>query len=509
MPGKVVKALDRAQLLYYDPRMLVENIQEGLTFDDVLIVPAHSAVTPAQVELKTRLTDDISLTIPFLSAAMDTVTESRLAIAIAEEGGIGIIHKNWSIEEQAFEVMKVKKHEGGVVTDPITVSPDQTLEEIGALAREMGVTGFPVVDQGILIGLITNRDRQFEENPSRRVGEVMTPRERLIVGGPDIILEAAKALLHQHRIEKLPIVDAEFRLKGLMTTRDIKRVREHPGATKDSSQRLRVGAAIGIGAAEQKRAAALIASGVDLLVVDTAHGHSQGVLEMVKSLRKAHPHIALIAGNVATAEGTQALIDAGVSAVKVGVGPGSICTTRIVAGCGVPQLTAISSCAEVAKKRNIPLIADGGIKYSGDLAKAIAAGASAVMIGSLFAGTEEAPGEIIMYQGRSYKVYRGMGSILAMQKGSKDRYAQGEVRELSKLVPEGIEGRVPYRGRLRDMLYQLSGGLRAGMGYAGCKTIHELQTKTKFIRITSAALRESHVHDVIITKEAPNYQVDH
>ncbi|MBI4212163.1 MAG: IMP dehydrogenase [Deltaproteobacteria bacterium] len=484
------------------------RIALGLTFDDVLIIPQPSACLPADVEVATKLTPDIKLGLPLVSAAMDTVTEAQMAIAMAQEGGIGIIHKNCLPEEQASKVLKVKKYESGAVVDPISVHPEQTLAEVQALAKECGVTGFPVVEGKQLVGMLTRRDRQFEEDLSRKVKDCMTARDRLVVGKEGVQLSEAKKLLHARRIEKLPIVNDQFELLGLITVRDIDRVHQHPHATKDEKQRLRVGAAIGAGPHEIERAELLVSAGVDVLVVDSAHGHAKGVLNIVAAINKRFKGLPVIGGNIGTRDGAEALINAGAHAVKVGVGPGSICTTRIVAGCGVPQFTAIMEAASFAQKRGATVIADGGIKYSGDMVKAIAAGADTVMIGSLFAGTEEAPGELVIYQGRSYKVYRGMGSLGAMTLGSKDRYAQGHVQELSKLVPEGIEGRVPYRGKLRDVIYQLIGGLRSGMGYAGCQTIADLQTKTKFVRITAAGLKESHVHDVIITKEAPNYNVE-
>lgn len=498
--------------------MLGDRVRDGLTFDDILIVPAASEILPRNVDVSTCLVraskergvsiGDINLAIPLLSAAMDTVTESAAAIVMAQEGGIGIIHKNWSIEEEAAEVARVKKYEGGIVSEPITVGSDQTIGEVEALAEKHRISGFPVVKDKKLIGIITHRDRLFEVDKSRKVQEVMTPLERLVTAKTGVEIEESKALLHKHRIEKLPIVDKNGNLKGLITVKDLAKVQKYPNATKDGLGRLRVGAAVGVQPVEIDRAAALREAGVDLIVVDTAHGHSRGVMEMVATLRKKFPDLPIIAGNIATADAAKDLIDAGASALKIGVGPGSICTTRITAGCGVPQVTAISDCASVARKKGVPLIADGGIRYSGDIVKALASGANAVMIGSLFAGTDESPGEVIIYQGRSYKVYRGMGSLDAMQKGSKDRYFQADVESIAKLVPEGIEGRVPYRGKLRDSLYQMVGGLRSGMGYAGCKTLEDLATKTRFIRITPAGLRESHVHGVIITKEAPNYWVE-
>ncbi len=485
--------------------MFEDRIAEGLTFDDVLIVPAASSVLPRDVDLTTHLTSSIALNIPIISAAMDTVTEARTAIAMAQEGGLGIIHKNWSVETHAAEVMRVKKFESGVVSEPITVGPDDTLGRVRELSELHGISGFPVVQGSRLVGIITRRDMQFEEDSAKCVGDIMTPAERLATATEGVSLDEAKRILHARRVEKLPIVDAHFNLKGLVTVRDIQKVERYPNACKDGLGRLRVGAAVGVSPQELERAVALADAHVDFLVVDTAHGHARGVIEMVKAVKKRLPEIAVIAGNIGTADAARDLIAAGADAVKVGVGPGSICTTRIVAGCGVPQLTAIAEVASVARKKNVPVIADGGIKYSGDIVKALAAGASVAMIGSLFAGTDESPGELILYQGRSYKVYRGMGSLSAMEQGSRDRYFQGEVRELKKLVPEGIEGRVPHRGRLSDMLYQLVGGLRSGMGYTGSANLAELAHKARFIKITNAGYRESHVHDVEITKEAPNY----
>ncbi len=489
--------------------MLDKRIKQGLTFDDILLIPAPSECLPSEVKTNTTLiADKIPLAIPLMSAAMDSVTEAKTAIVMAQDGGIGIIHKNWSIEDQAKEVAKVKKYESGVVHSPITVEPEQSLAEILKIAEKYQISGFPVTNQGKLVGIITHRDLLFEDDLSKKVKEIMTPSEKLVTAELGISLEDAKMLLHRHRIEKLPLVDEQGMIKGLITVRDLSKVRKFPHATKDDQSSLRVGAAVGVSNKEIERAEALKHAGVDVLVVDTAHGHSRGVINMVKELVKLMPDIPIIAGNIATAEAATDLINAGASALKVGVGPGSICTTRVVAGCGVPQVTAIAECASVARKKGVPLIADGGIRYSGDIVKALAVGADVVMIGSLFAGTAEAPGEVIIYQGRSYKVYRGMGSLAAMQKGSKDRYFQGDIKQLSKLVPEGIEGRVPYRGKLRDSVYQLMGGLRSGMGYSGCCNLSELQTKTKFVKISSSALKESHVHDVIVTKEAPNYRVE-
>ncbi len=487
--------------------MLGKEVKEALTFDDVLLVPNYSEVLPTQVDVRTKLTKKITLNIPIMSAAMDTVTEAELAIAIAREGGIGIIHKNMSIEEQAEEVDRVKRSESGMIVKPVTVRPEQTIAEAEALMKKYKISGLPVVDEeGKLVGIITNRDIRFVKNFSKKIAEVMT-KENLKTVPVGTTLEEAKEILHKYKIEKLPVVDDKGYLKGLITIKDIEKKEKYPNACKDELGRLMVGAAIGVGAEALERAKALIEAGVDVIVIDTAHGHSKGVIEMVEKLKGLYPDVDVIAGNVATPEGTEALIKAGADAVKVGIGPGSICTTRIVAGVGVPQLTAVAECAEVADKYDISIIADGGIKFSGDIAKAIGAGARVVMIGSLFAGTKESPGELVLYQGRSYKVYRGMGSLGAMKKGSKDRYFQSEVEE-KKLVPEGIEGMVPYRGPLADTIHQLVGGLRAGMGYCGAANIEEMRKKARFVRITSAGLKESHVHDVIITKEAPNYWIE-
>jgi len=487
--------------------MLEKGIKEALTFDDVLLLPNYSEVLPTQVDVRTKLTKRITLNIPIMSAAMDTVTESELAIAIAREGGIGIIHKNLSIEEQAEEVDRVKRSESGMIVKPVTVSPDQTIAEAEALMRKYKISGLPVTDEnGKLLGIITNRDIRFVKDYSKKIKDVMT-KENLKTVPVGTTLEEAKEILHKYKIEKLPVVDEKGYLKGLITIKDIEKKEKYPNACKDDLGRLMVGAAIGVGPEGFRRAEALIEAGVDIIVIDTAHGHSKGVIEMVEKIKGLYPDVEVIAGNVATPEGTEALIKAGADAVKVGIGPGSICTTRIVAGVGVPQLTAIAQCAEVADKYDISIIADGGIKFSGDIAKAIGAGARVVMIGSLFAGTKESPGELVLYQGRSYKAYRGMGSLGAMKKGSKDRYFQAEVEE-KKLVPEGIEGMVPYRGPLADTIHQLVGGLRAGMGYCGAANIEEMRKKARFVKITSAGLKDSHVHDVIITKEAPNYWVE-
>ncbi len=479
-----------------------ENIQIGLTFDDVLLLPAKSDVLPKEVDLQTNLTKNIKLNMPLLSSAMDTVTEASLAIAIAREGGIGIIHRAMSPEKQCHEIDKVKKSESGMITDPITVSPDAPISEAMALMERYRISGVPATVNGKLIGILTNRDLRFETKINKKVSEVMT-KERLITAGVGTTLDEAKGLLHKYKIEKLPIVDKDFRLKGLITIKDIEKRKKYPNSSKDKLGRLMVGAAIGTASDTMHRVELLINTGVDILVIDTAHGHSKAVITTLKAIKKKFS-IEVIAGNVATAEATLDLINAGADAIKIGIGPGSICTTRIVAGAGVPQLTAIKNCYSVAKKFNIPLIADGGIKYSGDIAKALAAGANSVMIGSLFAGTDESPGEMMLFQGRSYKVYRGMGSIGAMATGAKDRYQQEGV-ETPKLVPEGVEGRVPHKGSLSQTVHQLLGGLRSGMGYCGAKNLSELRKNAKFIQITNAGLRESHVHDVIITKEAPNY----
>ena len=486
---------------------MFEDLREALTFDDVLLVPGYSEVIPRDVDVATRLTPGIPLRMPLVSSAMDTVTEAATAIRMAREGGIGFIHKNLPIEDQVREVNRVKKAQSGIVVDPVTISPSSTLEDALALMRHYRISGLPVVDaEKRPLGILTNRDVRFEKRLTLQVGEVMTRNPVTVKDG--VLIDEAKDLLHKHRIEKLLVIDGSGRLKGLITIRDIEQAEEHPAAATDELGRLRVGAAVGVGGDRVARIEALLAVGCDVICVDTAHGHSAGVLEAVRETRKRFPKLQLIAGNVATYAGTKALIETGVNAVKVGVGPGSICTTRIVAGVGVPQLSAIGDAVSAAKGSGVAIIADGGIKYSGDVAKALAAGADTVMIGSLFAGTDEAPGEIILYQGRSYKSYRGMGSIGAMNDGSKDRYFQADVESPQKLVPEGIEGRVPYKGPLRESIYQLVGGLRSSMGYLGCATISELHTKAKFVKISSAGLRESHVHDVIITKEAPNYRVE-
>lgn len=482
-----------------------EILPLGLTFDDVLLVPAESAVLPRDTDIKTRLTDRIELNIPLLSSAMDTVTESRTAIAMAQEGGMGFIHRNMPVAAQAAQVEKVKKFESGMITDPITVRPDQKIAEAREIMHKYGISGLPVTQHGRLVGILTNRDLRFEKRLDRPVSEVMT-KENLVTARLGVDLDEAKETLHRHRIEKLLVVDEKLQLKGLITVKDIEKKSQFPFACKDEGGRLRVGAAIGVGPDSEERVEALVRAGVDVIVVDTAHGHSKNVLDAVRFIRRHHPDLNLLAGNVATEEGTSALIEAGVNGVKVGVGPGSICTTRVVSGVGVPQITAIASCATAAARHNTPVISDGGIKYSGDITKALAAGAHSVMIGSLFAGTEESPGETILYQGRTYKVYRGMGSLGAMKEGSKDRYGQADVDEEAKLVPEGIEGQVPYKGSLSFNIHQLVGGLRAGMGYLGCRTVADLRSKARFIRITLAGFKEGHVHDVFITKEAPNYR---
>jgi IMP dehydrogenase len=484
-------------------------VRKALTFDDVLLVPAHSLVVPRDVSLKTRLTRTIALNIPLISAAMDTVTEARLAIAIAQEGGLGIIHKNMSPAKQAAEVAKVKRFESGVVKDPLTIPPTMSVREVVALKQQHRFSGLPVVDGKRVVGIVTNRDLRFETNLDQPVSNIMTKGDRLVTVPEGTDLDTAKALMHQHRLERVLVVNGHMELRGLITVKDILKSTEHPLACKDDLGRLRAGAAVGTGADTDERVEALVAAGVDVIVVDTSHGHSQGVLERVAAVKKRYPKVQVIGGNVATAAGAKALADHGADAVKVGIGPGSICTTRIVAGVGVPQITAIQFAIEGIAAAGVPVIADGGIRYSGDVAKAIAAGASCVMLGSLFAGTEEAPGDIELYQGRSYKSYRGMGSLGAMQDGSSDRYFQDAEGEgaAEKLVPEGIEGRVPYKGVLPSVIHQLMGGLRAAMGYCGCATIAELSTRAEFVEITSAGVRESHVHDVQIVKEAPNYRV--
>ncbi len=483
------------------------DIKEGFTFDDLILVPDRSGVLPDGVDVRTRLSRKIALNIPVVSAAMDTVTESATAITIARQGGLGFVHKNMSVQRQALEVEKVKKSESGMIVDPITIEPDRKIYDVLEIMRKYRISGVPVVKEGNLVGIITNRDLRFETNLDQKVEAVMTA-ENLATAKMGITLEESKAILHERRIEKLLVVDDDGKLQGLITIKDIEKIRKYPNSCKDELGRLRVGAAVGVGRDAEERIEQLVAANVDVVVVDTAHGHSEGVFQTVKDARGKYPDLELIAGNVATAEGTRSLIEAGADGVKVGVGPGSICTTRVVAGVGVPQMTAIMDCAMEARKWDVPIIADGGIKYSGDITKALAGGADSVMIGSLFAGTEESPGETILFQGRTYKVYRGMGSIEAMKEGSKDRYFQNEIELEKQLVPEGIVGRVPYRGPLADTVYQLVGGLRAGMGYLGCGDLQELQTRAKFMQITSAGLREAHVHDVIIIKEAPNYRLE-
>jgi IMP dehydrogenase len=483
-------------------------IQKALTFDDVLLLPAHSRFLPREVSLKTRLTRKLELNVPLVSAAMDTVTEARLAIAIAQEGGIGIVHKNLTPQAQAAEVAKVKRFESGVLRDPMTVNPEMTVREVMALQREHRISGFPVVKAGKVVGIVTNRDLRFETNLDQPVKGIMTPQRRLITVREGASREEAKELMHRHRLERVLVIDEEFRLKGLVTVKDITKESEHPDASKDAHGKLRVGAAVGVGEGTDERVAALVEAGADVLIVDTAHGHAQGVLDRVKWIKTRYPDVEVVGGNVGTGDGARALVDHGADGVKVGIGPGSICTTRIVAGVGVPQITAIQNVAEALAKSGVPLIADGGVRYSGDVAKALAAGAHAVMLGSLFAGTEESPGEIELYQGRSYKAYRGMGSLGAMQKGAADRYFQDSEMNVDKLVPEGVEGRVPYKGSAVSVIQQLLGGVRASMGYTGCATVEELRTRTQFVEITAAGIRESHVHDVQIVKEAPNYRVE-
>ena len=487
--------------------MALRILKEALTFDDVLLVPAHSTVLPNTANLSTQLTSTIHLNIPMLSAAMDTVTETKLAISLAQEGGIGFIHKNMSIERQVDRVRKVKKFESGVVSDPITVTPTLTISELKAIAQKNGFAGDPVVDaEDNLVGIITGRDTRFVSDLNKTVADFMTPKSRLVTAKEGAKREEIFQLMHEHRVEKVLIVDDNFKLKGMITLKDYQKAEQKPNACKDEFGRLRVGAAVGAGPGNEERIDALVKAGVDVLLIDSSHGHSEGVLQRVRETRAKYPNLPIVAGNVATAEGALALADAGASAVKVGIGPGSICTTRIVTGVGVPQITAISDAAEALKDRGIPVIADGGIRYSGDIAKALAAGASCVMVGSMFAGTEEAPGEIELYQGRAFKSYRGMGSLGAMAKGSSDRYFQSD-NAADKLVPEGIEGRIPYKGLLKEIIHQQMGGLRSCMGLTGCATIDDLRTKAQFVRISGAGIKESHVHDVTITKEAPNYRM--
>ncbi|HYW04559.1 MAG TPA: IMP dehydrogenase [Gammaproteobacteria bacterium] len=482
--------------------------EEALTFDDVLLLPAYSEVLPREVDLSTPLTRDIRIAMPLVGAAMDTVTEARLAIALAQEGGIGIVHKNMSIEQQAQEVATVKKYESGVIKDPIQVSPETTIREVLEITRSRKISGVPVVDGEDLVGIVTSRDLRFVTALDRPVSSIMTPKERLVTVEEGADTSDVIALLHENRIEKVLVVNKDFKLRGMITVKDIQKATDYPHASKDEHGSLRVGAAIGTGGDSEDRAEALVGAGVDVLVVDTAHGHSRGVMERIRWIKKRFPDVQVVGGNVATADGATALAEAGVDAVKVGIGPGSICTTRVVAGVGVPQITAVLNVARALEGTGVPLISDGGIRFSGDVAKAVAAGAHTIMIGSLFAGTEEAPGEVELYQGRSYKSYRGMGSMGAMARGSSDRYFQEDVQEVEKLVPEGIEGRVPYKGTVVTIIHQLIGGLRASMGYTGCRSVDEMRTRPRFVRITGAGVRESHVHDVSITKEAPNYRVD-
>ena len=486
---------------------MLRIVEEALTFDDLLLVPAHSTVLPNTANLSTQLTANIKINIPMVSSAMDTVTESNLAIALAQEGGVGFIQKNMSIERQAQEVLRVKRFESGMVTQPISVNPNATIDEVRQMSKKHGFGGFPVIDESDnLLGIITGRDVRFVTDGNKKVYEIMTPKDRLVTVKEKASHDEVVSLMQKHRIEKVLVVDDAFHLKGLITVKDFKKAENKPNACKDALGRLRVGAAIGAGPGNEERAKALVEAGVDVLLVDSSHGHSQGVLDRIAQIRKAYPDLPIIGGNIATAEGAIALAEAGASTVKVGIGPGSICTTRMVTGCGVPQITAISNACEALKGSDIKVIADGGIRYSGDIAKAIAAGANCVMVGSMFAGTEEAPGEIEIYQGRSFKSYRGMGSLAAMSKGSADRYFQSTDNAADKLVPEGIEGRVAYKGLLRGIIHQQMGGLRSAMGLTGCATIDDLRTKAKFVKITGAGIRESHVHDVTITKEAPNYQ---
>ncbi len=485
-------------------------LQKALTFDDVLLVPAHSAVLPKDTQLSSQLTRGLRLNLPIVSAAMDTVTEARLAIALAEEGGIGIVHKNLSPAAQAQEVAKVKRFEAGVVKDPFTISPEMTVRQVLALIAQRKVSGLPVVDGGKVVGIVTNRDLRFETRLDQPVRNIMTPKDRLVTVPEGASVEEAKALMHTHRLERVLVISKDFELRGLITVKDILKGIEHPQAARDEQGKLLVGAAVGVGEGTDERVAALVEAGVDVIVVDTAHGHSKGVLDRVKWVKQHYPAVQVVGGNIATADAAKALVDHGADAVKVGIGPGSICTTRIVAGVGVPQISAIANVAKALEGTGVPLIADGGIRFSGDIAKALAAGASTVMMGGMFAGTEEAPGEVVLFQGRSYKSYRGMGSVGAMQAGSADRYFQDDEDNpgADKFVPEGIEGRVPYKGSVKQIVYQLAGGVRSSMGYCGCKTIQDLHVKAAFVEITAAGIRESHVHDVQITKEAPNYRAD-
>ncbi len=488
----------------YNPAM--ENIEEALTFDDVLLVPAYSSILPREVDLATRLTRKLRLGIPLVSAAMDSVTEAQTAIAMAQEGGIGIIHRNLTPERQAGEVRRVKKFESGIISDPITVGPGASIREVLELTHWHHISGVPVIDGDRLVGIVTSRDLRFETRYDAPVSSVMTPKDKLVTVKEGTSVEAVRELLHRHRIEKVLVVDDHFNLKGLITVKDIQKSSEHPNSCKDEQGRLLVGAAVGVGADTDERLERLVEAGVDVVVVDTAHGHSRSVLERVRLTKERYPNLEVIAGNIATGRAARDLVDAGADSVKVGIGPGSICTTRVVAGVGVPQVTAIANVARALRDTDVPLIADGGVRFSGDIAKAVAAGAHAVMVGSLLAGTDEAPGEIELFQGRSYKTYRGMGSLGAMQEGSKDRYFQEDTQSADKLVPEGIEGRVPYKGPMTNIVHQLTGGLRSSMGYTGSHTLDELRTRTQFVRITGAGMRESHVHDVTIVKEAPNYQ---
>jgi IMP dehydrogenase len=484
-------------------------LQKALTFDDVLLVPAFSEILPRDVSLRTQLTRNIQLNMPVLSAAMDTVTEARMAIALAQEGGIGIIHKNFDIEQQASRVARVKRHEAGVVKEPVTVTPTMAVSEVLAITKQYKISGLPVVDaSGKVVGIVTHRDLRFETNLDQPVANIMTPKERLVTVKEGASREEAMQLMHRFRLERVLVVNDAFELRGLVTVKDIDKSSNYPLACKDEFGRLLAGAAVGVGGDTDERVAALVEAGVDVLVVDTAHGHSNGVLKRVEWVKQKYPHVQVIGGNIATADAARALVDHGADCVKVGIGPGSICTTRVVAGVGVPQLTAVVDCVAAARERGVPVVSDGGIKYSGDLAKAIGAGADCAMLGSLFAGTDEAPGEVILYQGRSYKSYRGMGSVGAMARGSADRYFQQDIKDSLKLVPEGIEGRVPYKGPIGNVIHQLVGGLRAAMGYTGNATIAAMQRNCSFVRITNAGLRESHVHDVVITREAPNYRVD-
>jgi IMP dehydrogenase len=482
--------------------------KKALTFDDVLLVPAFSDILPRDTSLRTRFTRTIGLNLPLVSAAMDTVTEARLAIAIAQEGGIGIVHKNLSPQRQAAEVLRVKRHESGIVLDPITIDPSMKVLDVIKLTQQHRFSGLPVVERGRVVGIVTNRDLRFETRLDDPVSTIMTPRERLVTVREGASLDEAQELMHRHRLERVLVVNEDFELRGLITVKDILKATEKPEACKDAEGKLRVGAAVGVGGDVDERIELLVRAGVDAVVVDTAHGHSRGVIERVRAIKREHPSLQVVAGNIATGEAARALVDAGVDAVKVGIGPGSICTTRIVAGVGVPQITAVADVARALDGTEVPLIADGGIRFSGDIAKAIAAGAHSVMLGSLFAGTEEAPGEVVLYQGRSYKTYRGMGSLGAMRQGAADRYFQDSSVNVDKLVPEGIEGRVPYKGSVVAILYQLAGGLRASMGYCGCPSIDDMRTRPEFVQITAAGMRESHVHDVQITQEAPNYQID-